>query len=93
MELGAVLREAMLWEKKFPVIADISSNRLSTREVEILRMAAMEHSSGEIATKLFITLRTVESHRKRIMRKTGSKNIVGAVLFAIKNNYFSLEEI
>ena len=93
MELGSVLREAMLWEKKFPSAPDISGNRLSAREVEILKMAAQEYSSGEIGVRLFITLRTVESHRKRIMQKTGAKNIVGAVLFAIKQRYFLLEEL
>ena len=93
MELGSVLREAMLWEKKYPITPDISGNSLSQREVEILKMAAQEYSSGEIGAKLFITLRTVESHRKRIMQKTGAKNIVGAVLFAIKQRYFSIDEL
>ncbi|WP_298155997.1 response regulator transcription factor [Flavobacterium sp.] len=58
-------------------------------ELKVLKMAAKEQSSSEIASNLFITSRTVESHRKNIMIKTNSRNFIGAILFALENNYIS----
>jgi DNA-binding CsgD family transcriptional regulator len=50
-------------------------------------------SSFEIGDKLCISSRTVEKHRKRIMEKTDSKNFIGVVLFALKNNSIYLDEL
>ena len=91
MELGPVLREVMLWEKKNPLTTIDTGGVLTGRELEIIKMASLEYNSAEIAAKLFINTRTVESHRKRIMQKTKSKNFMGAVLYAVKHNYISLE--
>lgn len=65
---------------------------LTRREVEIIRMAAKEYNSGEIAAKLDINVRTVETHRKRIMAKTNCKNFIGVVIFALKNNYIHIDD-
>lgn len=65
---------------------------LSKREIEIIVMAAKEYNSGEIAAKLDINVRTVETHRKRIMAKTNCKNFIGVVIFALKNNYINIED-
>jgi two-component system nitrate/nitrite response regulator NarL len=59
--------------------------RLTLRELEVLNLVAKEFSNLEIAEKLFISERTVESHRKNIFRKTGAKSIVGLIRFAIDN--------
>jgi len=58
---------------------------LSNREMEILRLIAMEYSNKQIAEALFISERTVESHRKNIFTKTNTKSVVGLIQFAIKN--------
>ncbi len=58
---------------------------LTLRELEVLNLVAKEFSNQQIAEKLFISERTVESHRKNIFRKTGAKSIVGLVRFAIDN--------
>ena len=55
---------------------------LSPRELEVLRCIAEELNNEQIADKLFISERTVETHRKNIFRKTGSKSLVGLILFA-----------
>ncbi len=47
---------------------------LSEREVEIVRMVAEGKITKEIADKLFISVRTVETHRSRIMKKLGASN-------------------
>ncbi|WP_298220568.1 response regulator transcription factor [Flavobacterium sp.] len=93
MELGEVLREAILWEKKTTKKPLDSSVSLSKRELEIIVMASKELSSAEIADKLCINIRTVETHRKRIMEKTKAKNFIGVVLFALKHQYIALDDL
>ncbi|MCK9204737.1 MAG: response regulator transcription factor [Bacteroidales bacterium] len=59
--------------------------KLTPREIEILSLVAKEYSSEQIAGKLFISERTVETHRKNILIKTKKKNIVGLIKYAIEN--------
>jgi two-component system nitrate/nitrite response regulator NarL len=59
---------------------------LTTRETEILRLVAKEFNSRQIAEILFISERTVETHRKNILRKTGASNLVGLIKYAYANN-------
>ncbi len=93
-ELGNVLREAILWENKNESTFDIAENfSLTQREIEIIKMASAEFSSAKIADLLNINVRTVDTHRKNIMKKTHSKNFIGVVLYALKNNYMTLEEL
>ena len=58
-----------------------------------IRMACKEYSSSEIADKLFINVRTVETHRKRIMEKTDSKNFIGVILFVLRHGLLLIEEL
>ncbi len=58
---------------------------LSEREMQILRLIAQECSNQQIAEALFISERTVESHRKNIFRKTNTRTAVGLIKYAIKN--------
>jgi two-component system nitrate/nitrite response regulator NarL len=62
-----------------------AESHLTVRELEVLNLVAKEFSNQQIAEKLFISERTVESHRKNIFRKTGAKSIVGLIRFAIDN--------
>ncbi len=64
---------------------------LTTREREILNLVAKEMSNEEIANKLFISERTVETHRRNIFTKTKTKSIVGLIKYAIKNGLISQE--
>ena len=59
---------------------------LTTREEEILKLVAKEYTSKQIADILFISERTVETHRKNILRKTGSPNLVALIKYAYANN-------
>jgi DNA-binding NarL/FixJ family response regulator len=63
---------------------------LSTREMEVLKLFAQSHTNKEIADKLFISVRTVESHKNNIMRKINLKTTVDMVKFAIRNNIVDL---
>lgn len=58
---------------------------LTNREKEILNLIVHEYSNGEIADKLFISLRTVEAHKRNLLEKTGAKNIAGLVKFALQH--------
>jgi DNA-binding NarL/FixJ family response regulator len=55
---------------------------LTNREVEIIRLIEREHSNKKIADLLFISERTVETHRKNIFRKTNTQSVVGLLKYA-----------
>ncbi|HJY12122.1 MAG TPA: response regulator transcription factor [Flavobacterium sp.] len=59
---------------------------LSPRELEIVTLISLEYTGKEISEKLFISANTVETHRKNIMRKLQTKNTIGLVKYALKNN-------
>jgi len=64
---------------------------LTNREMEVLKHFAEGMSNRQIADKLFISVRTVESHKTNIMKKINIKTTVDLVKFAIKNNIIELE--
>ncbi len=55
---------------------------LSGREVEVLRLIAQGHTNGEIAKRLYLSVRTIESHRAHIQRKTGRMTRADLVSYA-----------
>ena len=61
----------------------VSKNELSAREKEVLQLIIQEYTSKEIAEKLFISKLTVDTHRAHIMQKTGCKNLVGLIKYAV----------
>jgi len=63
---------------------------LTAREKEILQLIAQEKSSNEIAGELFISRRTVETHRKNILKKTKVKSVVGLLKFSYKIGLIAL---
>lgn len=69
---------------------DKSIHQLTEREIEIIKLILQEYSNDEIAEKLFISYRTVETHRKNINKKTEAKTVVGLIKFALQNDIASL---
>ncbi len=59
---------------------------LTNRELEIVRLIASELTNRQIAQRLSISERTVETHRKNVFRKTGSNNMVGLLKYAYANH-------
>jgi DNA-binding NarL/FixJ family response regulator len=59
---------------------------LTQREIEIVRLMAQEYANKQIADKLFISERTVESHRKNIFKKLNTHSAVGVIRYAMNNN-------
>jgi two-component system response regulator NreC len=68
--------------------SDIKS--LSSREIEIMKMWGNSFTNKEIADKLFLSVRTVETHKNHIMQKLNLKTSVDLVKFAIRNNIIDL---
>lgn len=56
---------------------------LTDREKDVLRLISREYSNKQIAEELFISERTVETHRKNIFRKTNTSSLVGLIKFAM----------
>jgi len=63
-----------------------NESTLTTRELEVLKLITKENSNKQIAEKMHISERTVETHRKNIFRKTGTTSLVGLVKYAYSNN-------
>jgi DNA-binding NarL/FixJ family response regulator len=59
---------------------------MSDKEKEVVRLLCMEYTAAEIAIKMEISPRTVESIKDRLMERFGLKNTAGLVFFAVKNN-------
>lgn len=58
---------------------------LSQRELEVLRLVALGHTNAEIASQLFLSIRTVESHRSHVNRKLGISTRADMVRFALEH--------
>lgn len=67
-------------------INSVIKEELTSRETEILKLVCEEYTTAGIAEKLFISPRTVDTHRKNILEKTRSKTIVGLIKYAFENN-------
>ncbi len=63
-----------------------SDIEFTKRELDVLRLLADGCTNKEIGEKLFISHRTVDTHRTNIMKKVGVNNVAGLISFAIKNN-------
>ena len=62
---------------------------LTDREIEIIRLIEKEYNNKQIAETLFISERTVETHRKNIFRKTGTSSVIGLVKYAYEHRLIS----
>lgn len=65
---------------------------LTKREYEVIEQVASGKSNQEIADELFVSIKTIESHKKNILDKLGLKNSVQLVRYAIKNKIISLDD-
>jgi DNA-binding NarL/FixJ family response regulator len=65
--------------------------QLSHREKEILQLISEGHSTKEIATKINVSVKTVETHRQHIMQKVGVHNVAALTKYAVREGLTSLE--
>lgn len=73
--------------------ADINKElKFSERDIEVIRMIAKEISSEEIGKNIFLSKRTVDGIRARLLDKMKVKSPIGMIIYALQNNLISLEE-
>lgn len=77
-EINTMLIESLKFQDETRLFSD--------REREILKLIANEYSSKQIAEKLFISERTVETHRRNMMKKAGTNTTIGLMKFGYENN-------
>jgi two-component system response regulator NreC len=63
---------------------------LTSREIEIMKLWGSSHTNKEIANALFLSVRTVETHKNHIMQKLNLKTSVDMIKFAIRNNIIEI---
>jgi len=69
---------------------DKNREHLTTREKEVLQYLCEGFTVSEIASKLFISIKTIESHRSTLLRKTNTRNTINLVLYALRNKLVEL---
>jgi DNA-binding NarL/FixJ family response regulator len=95
LELISVLRKVLQNEKHFEkAIYDAFLNsdskdsevEFTSREFDVLRLIMEEKTTAEIAEQLQLSPFTIEGHRKNLLQKTNSKNVVGLIKYTLLNN-------
>ena len=92
-QLAAALRQVQAGgraiDPQLAVAAWDETDPLSERELDVLRGICQEFTTAEIATKLFVSPRTVDFHRNNLLLKTGAKNAAGLVVYAITKGHYA----
>ena len=76
-------------EEQNKISRQVNETRLTSRELEIIKHMEQDLSNKQIAEVLFISIRTVETHRKNIFRKTDTNNILSLVKWAYEHKVLS----
>ena len=88
--VAQILRDSLSARRVGGALSEVPSEdenyELSDREREVLVLVAQGCSSKEIADRLFISIHTVNTHRKNITRKTGIKSVAGLTVYATLHN-------
>lgn len=77
---------------KAPKLQIDPKDSITSRELEILHLVVQQNTTKEIASKLFITTKTVEAHKSNLLSKTGAKNTAGLVMFAIQHHLINPDD-
>jgi len=91
-EVLQVIHECIIAPKKKSK-SRFLEEQLTNREVEVLKLICRQNSGAEIADKLFLSIRTVEGHRNNLLRKTECKNMIGLIIYAINNEYVTIDSL
>lgn len=79
-------KEVLQELQNFTAIKRVNTEvNITTRELEIIKLIAQDLSNKSIANQLFISERTVETHRKNIFRKTNSNSVIGLLKYATEH--------
>jgi DNA-binding NarL/FixJ family response regulator len=83
----------MIVKSNFNPYKKKESVSFNEREIEIIKLICQQNSSKEISDKLFLSSRTVEGYRTKILEKMNAKNTVGVVVYALKHNLVERSEV
>lgn len=84
---------SLIVKSKFDSRLKAPSTLFTDREKEVIRLICRQHTAQEIGNLLFLSKRTVEGYRTRILDKMEVKNTAGVVIFALKHSIIKEEEI
>ena len=82
-----LIREKMLFGTKKSTKKTIS---LTERETQVLKLICEQKTNKEIGEEIFISPRTVEGHRNKLLEKTHSKNTAGLIIYAIEQGLYNV---
>lgn len=89
---GSYFSQEIIKQLAYQFTAGKSENEnLTARELEIMLLICQGMTTQEISDKLYISSKTVETHRSNIFQKTNVRNTAGIIIWAIKNQYFTVE--
>ncbi len=81
VRLGSVIRESLITDVRR---LDRKKIAFTDREIQILKLVCLEKTNAEISDILGLSVRTIESHRRRMIEKTDCRSIIGVILNAIE---------
>ncbi|MDO6433915.1 response regulator transcription factor [Flavitalea sp. BT771] len=84
---------SLIVKSKFDPQKKKSSDLFTEREKQIIELICLQHTAQEIGDRLFLSKRTVEGYRTRILEKMEVKNTAGVVVFALRHNLIREEDI
>jgi len=85
---GEKYYEASIYNEYLSLHKNAESIEFTPRELDVLRLIMDEKTTSDIAVELGISAYTVEGHRKNLLQKTNSKNVVGLIKYTLVNNLF-----
>ncbi len=88
-KIGPIMRKVMMYASK--PTGSRSSYLITKRELDILQLICKEYTNKEIADALFLSFRTVEGYRKKLIAKLPVRNTAGLVVYALKHDLVQLE--
>lgn len=87
---SAKLTRMIAKNERIPFIRRTPKPEFSEKEINVIQYICQEMTNKEIADKLNLSIRTIEGYRDRILEKIGARNSAGVVVYAIRNNIYSI---
>lgn len=84
---------SMIVKSRFDPLKKKQELVFTDREKEIIKLICRQFTAQQIGNQLFLSKRTVEGYRTRIMEKMDVRNTAGVVIFALRNNLIREEEV
>ena len=80
----------MIAQSRFNPIRQKEKPEFTKKEIEVIKLICQQASNKEIASKLFLSMRTIEGYREKIQEKMKAKNVAGIVVYAIKSGIYEI---